>query len=295
MIHAHHFYFVDQSLLQEEYDAFEFNKNDESKTVEVRQIEAYAGFEKRSRLVYMSGRGCFYLSNTFFDQIGIDDDWGLEVEGVLSLVWDSGAGQILYGKGKDFTPELLRFWIFHTFFPIVLEFQKEFKMLHVGAVEVEGGPILFSGPSFAGKSTMTDYFLKQGHTLYSDDTLPVREEDGEYVVYPSFPYHRPYREPETLGYRVDNFAKKPAAIKAMFELIAADPDEAIDITAPKGIARFKSCFYSGFIKFSFMKKERLDFFAAMAQHIPVYQVSVPWDKKRLPEVYKAIVEHVKAL
>ncbi len=297
MIHAHHFHFVDQPALQEAYESFRFGSgaNSVHKVIKVKEMFAYVAFKNRSDPINMSARECFYLSNTAFENIGIYDDWGLEVEDVLTLVWDASKKLILYGRGKLFTAKLLQFWIFHTFFPIVLELQREYKMLHVGAVEVNASALLFSGPSFAGKSTMTDYFLKQGHTLFSDDTLPLKEENGSYVVYPSFPYHRPYREPESLGYRIDNFGRKPLAIKALFDLRAVAPDAPVEIQISKGVERFKACFYAGFIKFSFMKKERLCFFGKMAMTVPVYKVFVPWDKDRLPEVYEAIVAELKKL
>jgi hypothetical protein len=244
---------------------------------------------------YLSGRFAYYLSNPMLEKVGNGDDFGLEIIDVLTLVWENRHKRIVYAKGKNFTPELLRFWIFHTFFPIVLELQREYKMLHVGAVEIDGGPVFFSAPSYGGKSTMTDYFIQKGHTLYADDTLPVRKENGHYMAYPSFPYHRPYRQPETLGYRVDNFAKGPAPLKALFELESAPADAKVEIVVPTGIERFKSCFYSTFIKFKFMKKERFDFFTKMAQEVPVFKVTVPWDMERLDEVYEAIVKKTKEL
>jgi hypothetical protein len=142
---------------------------------------------------------------------------------------------------------------------------------------------------------MTDYFLRKGHALYADDTLPVRRENGRHIAYPSFPYHRPFRRPETLGYRAENFAKGPAPVKALFELVGAAPDADVTVECPTWIERFKACFYSSFIKFTFMKKERLDFFAEMARELPVYRVTVPWDKARLEEVYDAIVRTVRSL
>ncbi|BAF73022.1 hypothetical protein [Sulfurovum sp. NBC37-1] len=297
MIHAHRFFFSDQPQLQKVYDSFDFPspENGSGNRVEVREIGTYEGFKRRSALVYLSERGCYYLSNTPPEKIGKDDDWGLEVENVLSLVWESEHRRILYGKGKAFTPKLLQFWIYHTFFPIVLELERSYKMLHVGAVEIGGGPVFFSAPSFGGKSILTDYFIRQGHTLYADDTLPVREENGKYIAYPSFPYHRPYRQPETLGHRAENFARKPAPIKALFELEPAEPDAPVEITVPKGIGRFKAFLYSSFLKFTFMKKERFNFFTQMAMQVPVYRVLVPWDKERLPEVYEAIVKKSREL
>jgi len=96
-------------------------------------------------------------------------------------------------------------------------------------------------------------------------------------------------------HRVENFARKPAPLKALFELKPAEPNAPVEITVAKGIGRFKAFFYSSFLKFTFMKKERFDFFTRMAMQVPVYRVSVPWDKKRLPEVYEAIVRRVREL
>ncbi len=293
MIHGHHFHFVDLPELQEEYASGE--ENIPGRTVRVEESAGYAGFEQRKALTLLSGREAHYLYTVPFEKLTKDDDWGLEVKNVLSLVWDAGSRRILYGRGEEFTAERLRFWVYHTFFPIVLELRREYKMLHVGSVEVNGGPVFFSAPSFGGKSTMTDYFIRQGHTLYADDTLPVKIENGEYIAYPSFPYHRPYREPETLGYRVENFARQPAPIKALFDLHGVEPDAPVRIVEPKGIEKFKAFFYSGFIKFPFMKKERFDYFTKMAQCVPVYRVEVPWDKARLPEVYDAIVRKTESL
>jgi len=297
MIQAHHFDFLDQPELQEVCDSFGFKRTEEENAplIKVEKIQTYSGFQNRSVLLYLSARPCYYLANVGFDKIGKEDEWGLEVIDVLTLVWDSSQKRILYAKGKNFTPTLLQFWIFHTFFPIVLELRREYKMLHVGAVEIAGGPVFFSAPSYGGKSTLTDYFIRKGHALYADDTLPVKKENGRYIAYPSFPYHRPYRQPETLGVRVQNFARKPAALKGLFELEKVAADAKIEIISLKGIERFKAFFYSSFIKFSFMKKERFDFFTEMAVEVPVYKVLVPQDLERLDEVYEAIVQKVECV
>jgi hypothetical protein len=297
MIYAHHFHFAEQPELRREYMSFGFKPGigQEACIIEVAEMKEYPGFGYRSGLRYLSGQRSYYLSNRELESIGREDDFGLEVVDVLTLVWESGHRRILYGKGEGFTLQRLQFWIYHTFFPLVLELGREYKILHVGAVEIDGGPVFFSAPSYGGKSTLTDYFISKGHTLYADDTLPVRRENGRLIAYPSFPYHRPYRQPETLGYRVDNFAKGPAPLKALFELESAPADAKVEIVVPTGIERFKSCFYSTFIKFKFMKKERFDFFTKMAQEVPVFKVTVPWDMERLDEVYEAIVTKTKEL
>ena len=294
MIHAHHFCFADQPELQEAYESFGFQRREEdAETIVISEIVRHSGFERRNGLGFMSGRQCSYLSNRAFESIGEEDSWGLEVKDVLSLVWDAANRNILYGKGSKFTPELLRFWVWHTFFPIVLDLEKNYKMLHVGAVEIEGAPVLFSANSYGGKSTMTDYFIQKGHTLYSDDTLAVKKVDESYRVYPSFPYHRPYREIESLGVPVKNFARKPAPVKAIFELKRAAPDAEIEITPATGVEKFNILHYSHFIRFRFMKHDRFALALEMAKSVPVYNITVPWDLDRLDEVYEAIVDKVR--
>ena len=295
MIHAHHFYFADQPALQKEYESFGFERRDDDpETIMVREIEEHNGFEHRNRLTFMSGRYCAYLSDGAFNSIEGWQDWGLEVMDVLTLAWDTEKRNIYYGKGKYFTPELLRFWVWHTFFPLVLELERNYKMMHIGGVEIDGGPVLFSAASFGGKSTMTNHFVQKGHALWSDDTLAIKKDDGRYIAYPSFPYHRPYREVESLGVRAERFARQPAPIKAVFELNRTAPDSAVEIAPAKGLDKFNILHHSHFIKFPFMKHERYTFALQMAKAVPVYNISIPWDLDKIDEVYDAIVDRVGA-
>ncbi|WP_292656511.1 hypothetical protein [Nitratifractor sp.] len=296
MIHAHHFFFTDLPGLQEEYEAFGFARvEDESQAVIVRELEWHAGFERRNGLRSMSGRLCYYLSDGDFGTSRGRGDWGLEVQEVLSLVWDAEHRNISYGKGPRFTPELLRFWIWHTFFPITLALEGEYMPMHVGAVEIDGAPVLFSAASFGGKSTLTDHFLQKGHALYSDDTLPIKRVGDDYLAYPSFPYHRPYRRPETLGEPFGNFARQPAPVRAIFELIPAAPDAAVTVTPVRGVERFNILHQSQFVRFAFLKHRRYAFALEMAKVVPVFQLTVPWDLKRLDEVYEAVRRHLETL
>ncbi len=291
MIHAHHFYFTDQPVLQKEYESFGFEqKREGSDVITVREINGHKGFGQRNGLTFMSGRQCIYLSNGPFYETGKHGAWGLEVKDVLSLAWEPVSRSILYGKGKLFTPELLRFWIFHTFFPMVLEWEQSYKMLHVGGVEVGGKPVLFSANSFGGKSTLTNHFVQKGHALYSDDTLAVKRVGEAYVAFPSFPYHRPFRQVESLGIRSENFAGEPAPIKTIFELKRAASDASVEIIPATGVEKFKTLYYSHFIQFPFMKQERFAFALEMAKYVTVYNITVPWDMERIDEVYEAVVK-----
>lgn len=294
MIHAHHFFFADQPALQEEYESFGFERREnDPEAIVVGEIAKHDGFQLRNGLRFLSGRLCHFLSDGAFTDLRGGEEWGLEVVDVLTLVWDAKRRNIYYGRGRNFTPELLRFWVFHTFFPIVLSLERHYKMMHVGAVEIDGGPVLFSAASYGGKSTMTHHFLQKGYPLFSDDTLAIEKAGEHYLAHPSFPYHRPYREPETLGIPFGNFAREPAPVKAIFELKRAAPDAEIVIEPVKGVEKFNILHQSQFIRFRFMKHERFAFALEMARVVPVYHITVPWDLARIDEVYTAIVDEVR--
>lgn len=260
--------------------------------VEDSALSLCESFSRQSDWNDMSGRKGRYHSTLPFDQADQDFSWGLEIEEVVSLLWDAKAGTICYRKGEAYSPERLRFWVFHTFFPLVLELSRCCHILHVGAVEIKEKPVLFSAFSYGGKSTLTDYFIRQGHTLLSDDSLAIEKHGDSYIVNSSYPFHRPYRELETLGYYVSNFSTTPKPLHTIFVLEKADPEAEIVISELSGIEKFKAFHYSSFIDWSFLRKDHFHFFSEMVKHISIYKIMVPWDMERLPEVHKKIVEHV---
>jgi len=164
-------------------------------------------------------------------------------------------------------------------------------MLHVGAVEVAGRPIFFSAESFGGKSTLTDYFIQQGHALYSDDSLAIFTQDNTFYTVASYPFHRPYREPETLGYPVENVARQPTPLSAGYVLEAVAADADVSITELEGIEKFKAFHFSGFIDLDFFKAHHFQLRAELAKAVPIYKVSIPWKMERLGEVYTKIIAH----
>ncbi|SFV90143.1 hypothetical protein MNB_SV-4-1259 [hydrothermal vent metagenome] len=241
----------------------------------------------------MSGQQARYCAHRPFEEADEHFSWALEIDGVMTLLWDPLHQSILYRKKQGFSKERLRFWIYHTFFPMVLELSRYYTILHVGAVEIEGVPTLFSAPSFGGKSTMVDYFLKAGHTLYSDDSLAIEKRDNTYVAIASYPYHRPYRKPETLGFRVDAFGSIAKEVGLFYVLDKQEQIDKIEITELKGIEKYKAFHHSIFVAFSFRKRERFVFFLEMARKIPVFKISYPHDLSLLPKVYETIVAHTK--
>lgn len=288
MIFQCHFDFKDEALLQS------VQKNEAREVIPVRE-STQKKISKMLPFTYewitMSGQYARYLSIAPFTAHSYNISFGLEIKNRLTLAWDKDKKEILYSKGEGYSPDKLQFWLYHTFMPILLELRKIYHILHVGAVEIEDKTVLFSAPSFGGKSTMTDYFIKQGHTMFSDDTLAVEEIDEKYYAIPSYPFHRPYRKLEDLGYRVENFATEVKPIDTIYLLNKSDTKKEIEIKELKGIKKFKALHYSIFIMFEFMKQERFLFFTEMAKRVPMYEVHYPHDLERLPEVYEKIIAH----
>lgn len=267
----------------------------EEKTIKV-QEQSLPQFTFLSEFIPLSGQQVRYGSHTPFSQSkGKNCEWMLEVKDVLSLGWFPQSQTIGYHKGKGYTNDRLRFWVYHTFLPLLFQMNRIYEILHVGSVEVEDRPILFSALAFGGKSTLTDYFIQKGHTMVCDDTVGIEKQGDVYCAVASYPFHRPFRQPEVLGYPVENFATKPKAVQAVYVLEKSDSDAPVMINELRGIEKFKAFHYSSFIDFSFMKQERFAFFTEMAKHVPVYRVNVPWRLDRLDEVYKAIVARTISL
>ncbi len=221
--------------------------------------------------------------------------WAFEVKGVVTFYWYSDMMKIFYIPHASFTEKLLKYWALHIVLPVYFTIEERYDFLHAGAVEAKGKTILFTADSFGGKSTMTEFFMKKGHTMISDDKVGMYEKDGCFYAIPSHPHHRPYRKMEDLGYAVENFASHPCSVDAVYLLEKADAKSAVLIDAVSGIEKFIALRRNSEVNLFFLKPKRLAFLAAFARSVPLFRVSVPWDLQRLDEVYAAIAEHTESV
>ncbi len=219
--------------------------------------------------------------------------WAFEVKDVLTFFWYSGTLELEYIKHNNFTEELLEYWCLHIVLPVFFTVEETYDFLHAGAVEVDSKPILFIAESFGGKSTMTDFFMKQGHMMISDDKVATYEKNGQIFSISSHPHHRPYRKMEDLGYFVENFAFNSKPIHAIYELEKTDADAEIKIIELQGIEKFKSLRYASEMNMFFLKSKRFGLLGKIANNIPVFKVKVPWDLKRLQDVHYEILKHIE--
>ncbi len=219
--------------------------------------------------------------------------WIFTVKDVVSFEWVEAQGKMSYVLHKLGTMDLCKYWLSHTVFPVYLTLEKNYYFLHVGAVVVEDKPVLFMANSYGGKSTLTDYFLQRGHTLITDDKIATYEKEGKFYGIPSYPYHRPYREVETLGIFVENFDTEVRALENVYVLEKSDPNSEINIRELTVIEKFKQLRYGSEIEFPFLFEKGVEYLWRLLNQIKVYKITVPWDLKRLDEVYDAITEHQK--
>jgi len=254
-------------------------------------FDLYEKLQYKLKFFNNQGRDMALYSQREFLQNEKGQLWAFEIEDVMTFFWESNTKTLSYLPQEKFTSRLLEYWALHIVIPIFFTIEETYDFLHAGAVEVDGKPVLFVAESFGGKSTMTDFFMKQGHTMISDDKVASYENRDQFFAVPSHPHHRPHRKMEDLGYFVENMATISKPIHAIYELDRAKPDAPITITELHGIEKFKSLCYSSEINLSFLKTKRFTFLSRLAKVVPVYKVTVPWDMERLPEVHKVICEH----
>ncbi|MCO4846163.1 MAG: hypothetical protein KC427_09110 [Sulfurovum sp.] len=246
-------------------------------------------------LYWAHDRKVYLYSDREFDGSEEGQPWCYEVKDVVHFYWVGGERTIYYELDEKGDANLLSFWFIHLLLPLYMTLENMYDFLHAGAVEVEGKPIFFIAPSMGGKSTMTDYFIKQGHILISDDKVPTFIADGKFMAVGSHPYHRPYRKFEELGYHVENFTTDFKPIHAFYELEGVEGDAEITIEEIKGFAKFDALLPNYLYMFSHLKPKRLKYLSSMLNGIKVFRVQVPWDMRRLGEVHDMICEHSRGV
>jgi hypothetical protein len=215
------------------------------------------------------------------------------VKGLLAFSWESGRNVIYYTLFKQGTIELLDYWLLHVFLPIYFSHQKTYFFFHVGALLIQKRVVAFLAPCHGGKSTLTDFFLKQGHTLMCDDKLGTFEKNGTIYAVPSYPYHRPYRAVEDIGIKVNNFANASHEMHAFFVLVQSDADAIVTIKELTGIEKFKQLRYATEMNYSVEILNETAYLTQVANTVQLYKITVPWDINRLDEVYEAILKQME--
>ncbi len=237
------------------------------------------------------GREVYLYTDRPFNGSEPGQPWCYEVRGVARFRWLGGSRTIYYERGDGGTESQVGFWTVHLLLPLYFTLENLYDLFHAGAVEIKGNPVLFIAPSMGGKSTLTDYFLKRGHSLVADDKVPTFFEGETFMVTGAHPNHRPYRKFEELGYRVKKFMDGFKPIHAIYALERVDEDGEVAIKEIKGFKKFDTLLPNYLYTFSFLRPKRLRYLTEMINRIRVFQVTVPWDLGRIGEIHDAICSH----
>ncbi|WP_292656500.1 hypothetical protein [Nitratifractor sp.] len=245
-----------------------------------------------SGLYQAHGRRVFLYSDRLLKGCETEQPFCYEVEDTLRFYWRHGEKSIHYQLLQKGNPDRLAFWFIHLLLPFWLTLENRGDFLHGGAVKIKGKGILFLAPSMGGKSTLTDYFLRQGHILLSDDKIPIAHDENHAYLYGAHPYHRPYRRFEELGYLAENFAAERVAIHHAYFLERSDKEE-IRIDEIKGFEKFHTLETQYLFPFSWMNRRRLECLGALSKQIRLFRIRRPWNMEHIPEVYDEILQQVK--
>jgi hypothetical protein len=246
-----------------------------------------------SNFSYLShGRSVYLHSDRLIDGgSNRGQRWCFEVKEIVRFYWRGEEQSIYYELDKKCDVNLLGFWFVHQLLPIYMTLENMYEFIHAGAVEIKGKAILFIAPSMGGKSTLTNYFIKQGHTLISDDKVPVFLKNGKFMAAGSHPYHRPFREYEVLGYRAEQFIKDLKPIKIFYALERTDSEDNVVIEEIRGFEKMDTLLPQYLYAVGVNRAKHMKNLMQMLHTIKVFRVNIPWDIERLGEVYEAIIRH----
>ncbi|MDF1884374.1 hypothetical protein JHD49_10515 [Sulfurimonas sp. SAG-AH-194-C21] len=252
-------------------------------------------FKHRLKFKNNQNREIALHSDEAFKDREIDHQWMFQVKDVVSFFWTSGSKTMTYKLDSLGTKTLVHYWFIHIVYPLYLTLEDKYYFLHSGAVTINNKAVSFMTRSRGGKSTLTDYFLKQGHTLLTDDKLATYEDEEKVYAVASYPYHRPYRGYETLGEYVENFESEVLVLGTIYILKKEDASAEVEIVELKGIEKFTHIYQNSEIAFLLEFSDQMNYLGSLAKKVSVFSISIPWDLTRLEEVYTKIIQHQNTL
>lgn len=221
--------------------------------------------------------------------------WIFEVQDVVLFLCDHKKNQISYKSQDLYTQKLCEYWLKHIVLPIYFTMNQKYYFFHAGAVQIGNCGVGFTGDSHAGKSTLTDFFIKKGHALITDDKLPTFEKNDRFYTIGSHPFHRPYRATEELGNKVEKYVEDNVPLSHIYILCPVRSDQEISIKEIKGIEKFQELRYASEITLPIYKQNRFEYLSAFANSVRTFYIDVPRELERLEEVYQVILDHSQNL
>jgi hypothetical protein len=215
-------------------------------------------------------------------------------------------------------------WVEIRFLGTVLSLWLESRglpVIHASAVVQDGQAIGFLASNRGGKSSLAATMVKSGHSLLTDDLLPIEMLQGTPHGYPSYPQMRLWPEDalHVLGYKdcetlehvhpecskrripigLDGFGTfcdtcRPIAciyLPRRYKPTGADPPvEIVPVHPQKAMMELlRLSFSARIVEALGLQPQRLDVFASLVQQIPLRLISYPSGVGYLDKVREAIL------
>lgn len=190
---------------------------------------------------------------------------------------------------------------------------------HASAVNVDGNAIAFLSTNAGGKSSLAATLTQLGHTFITDDILPVRYTNEQYIASPSFPQMRMW--PQIAEHFVGDYEHLPLAHPAYdkrrvpVDLLGKFYTESVPLQAiylpervedetvrisieqvSQGQAMMDllaNSFAIHILEYDAMRSKRFRRLSHLVRVIPIYKLSYPSGMKLLSSVCESILKHVK--
>ncbi len=197
--------------------------------------------------------------------------------------------------------------------------QRSHFILHASAVVINGGGVLFMGPSGQGKSTTAATLYSQGHRLMTDDvSAVVLNGANDPMLLPGFPRIKLWPDAVNPATKADpndleplhkdvkklscstteGFHQEPVPIKRIYRLAESTTDTPQIVSLPhkQAVENLLENAYVPMLfgtEFPHMLQQAQQFqnviqCAALAQKVPVCRLERPYSLERLPELVALI-------
>jgi hypothetical protein len=235
----------------------------------------------------------------------------------ITFQW-RGVGRALVQRGCDviIEPEAgiderdLSPYVNGSILAVLLQ-QRGLMVLHASAVVVDGKATAFLGDKGVGKSTLAAFLESRGHTVLTDDLVPIKFESDEALVSPGFPRIRLWRDSlESLGldprtvpminsfvdkysYRCSEKLINESVSLSRLYVLEEVPETRIERLSYKEsfIEIVRNCYFGRYIDATGQTASHFRNCAELARIVAVYKLKRPHDFNALPEVSRLIENH----
>ncbi len=190
--------------------------------------------------------------------------------------------------------------------------------LHASAAVVDGQAIAFLSGNFSGKTGLVATLVRQGHSLLTDDILPIEETKNRFVGYPGYPQMRmwpdlathflggcddlevvyPTLDKRRVKLGPDTFCdqSRPLACLYLPERRAAGESGRceIDVVPPRDalIELVRHSFSPFLVEAIGLQPQRIDKISRLLERVPMRRVLYPEGFENLESTASAILEDV---